>query len=136
MYKGRGISFVCKHLRRFLQSVRYATVCHLQSDGEAQNGTAGYHTDTRHTRAELGGTSLSAGGRGKIGTTMELSSQMQKQLNTCIHHHQDMKRYVENPLWAVSAAASSALLQRLLCCHGKITSLVKRYRSTEIFKIR
>jgi hypothetical protein len=26
MYTGRGVSFVCRHLRRFLQSVRYATI--------------------------------------------------------------------------------------------------------------
>jgi len=42
--KVRGISCVRKHMPRFPQCVRYATVCNLQLAGQAQSGTAGYQT--------------------------------------------------------------------------------------------
>jgi hypothetical protein len=41
------------HSLCFTKSVGYASVCSLQSAGEAQSGPAGYQTDTRHSRAGL-----------------------------------------------------------------------------------
>jgi hypothetical protein len=61
---------------------------------------------------------------------VELSSQMQQNLNTCTHHHQHIKSYIQNPLWAVSIAAI-IVLYRLLCCHGKVITLVERCRPTK-----
>ena len=46
------------------QSVHYASVCRLQSAGEAQTGPVGYQTDTRHIRASLRGRDRSTGNRG------------------------------------------------------------------------
>jgi hypothetical protein len=41
------------HLFWLPKSVRYASVCSLQSAGEAQSGVAGYQSHTRRIRAEL-----------------------------------------------------------------------------------
>jgi hypothetical protein len=38
------------------------------------------------------------------------------------------------PLWAVSAFASSSVLHLLLCCHGKVLTLAKNYRSVQHLK--
>jgi len=60
---------LCSHSHRWCvwwvpKPVRDAGVCRLQSAGEAQSGTVGYQTDTRHTRAALQGWDRSARGTG------------------------------------------------------------------------
>jgi hypothetical protein len=51
--KGHGITLLGMHVCYLPESIRYASVCSLQSAGEAQSVPAGYQTDTRHSRVGL-----------------------------------------------------------------------------------
>ena len=63
---GHCITLRREHSIWFPKPVRYASVCSLQSAGEAQSGAAGHPTDTRLIRSDLQGGERSTEGRGVL----------------------------------------------------------------------
>jgi hypothetical protein len=79
---------------RFPKPLFYTGVCSLQSAGEAQFGPVVYHTDTRHvtSQQDCRGENGQQEEQGQGDTSDDMLLHMQNQLNTCIRHHQDIKR--------------------------------------------
>jgi hypothetical protein len=141
------------------KSVRYASVCSLQSAGETQSGPAGYQTDTRHSRVGLSDWEWPAGGTGTVPSHAETTEQLHtsppgdKTVQLVIisirtsflliqHYlilisyllvqvHAEHWRGLEySTVWYISGVVISDLFYRILSRDGKVLITSQRIRYT------
>jgi hypothetical protein len=147
------------HICWVLDSVRYASVCSLQSAGEAHSGPPGYQTDTRHSRAGLWDTGTGSCLRGTVPSHAETTEQLHTSpsgdktvrnshdlkdtsLQVNKHHlilifylflqvHAEHRRGLEySTVPYFSAAFMCYVFQRFLSRHGKVFITFQRIRKT------